>query len=415
MLITINKWFEMMGQSAVPNQVVIQLIALAIIVLSAYIANFIVKGIVLKAIKTVFKATKSNWDDIFLEKQVFHRMVNLVPALIIWRFVPEVFPSKVMTGSSFASTCQTVMLIVMLFIAIRTINAFFAAFEEIYDQFDISKRVPIKVFIQAIQIIQYIIAVIFFVSIVAAIQPAKILAGLGALTAVTMLVFKETILGFVAGIQLIVNDMVNEGDWIEMPAYGADGDVIDISLMTIKVQNWDKTISTIPTSALTTNSFKNWRGMSDSGGRRIKRAISIDMNTIKFCNSDMLNRFKNIEYISQYIDQKQDDVTKFNVDNKIDETNLVNGRRLTNIGTFRAYCLAYLKNHPKIHKEMTFMVRQLAPTESGVPIEIYVFSKEQDWVVFEDIQAGIFDHLLAVIPEFDLKVFQKLNNIQIVK
>jgi miniconductance mechanosensitive channel len=232
------------------------------------------------------------------------------------------------------------------------------------------------------------------------------LSGLGALTAVLLLVFKDTILGFVAGIQLSANKMVAVGDWIEMPKYGADGDVIDVALTTVKVQNFDKTITTIPAYALISDSFKNWRGMFQSGGRRIKRAVHIDMQTVMFCNEEMLARFAKIQYISEYIQRKKEELEKHNAKHQVDNSNLVNGRRMTNVGTFRAYVTEYLKNHPKIHRELTFLVRQLAPGESGLPIEIYVFTNDTEWAHYEAIQADIFDHILAVLPEFDLRVFQ---------
>jgi miniconductance mechanosensitive channel len=221
-----------------------------------------------------------------------------------------------------------------------------------------------------------------------------------------MLVFKDSILGLVGGIQLTANNMVHIGDWIEMPKYGADGDVIDISLTTVKVQNWDKTISAIPAYALISDSFKNWRGMSESGGRRIKRSINIDMNTVKLCDPMMLDKFRRIEHIAEYIDAKQSEIDEYNAAANIDNTEMVNGRRMTNVGTFRAYVVAYLKNHPKINQNMTFLVRQLKPTECGLPIEIYVFSSDKVWANYEAIQADIFDHILAVIPEFGLRVFQ---------
>jgi len=226
------------------------------------------------------------------------------------------------------------------------------------------------------------------------------------MTAVLMLIFKDSILGLVAGVQLSFNDMVRIGDWIEMPNFGADGDVMDITLNTVKVQNWDKTISTIPAYAMISNSFKNWRGMSESGGRRIKRSLSIDMNSIRFCTAEMIERFKKIQYITEYIEKKSIELESYNKEYNIDDSTLVNGRRLTNVGTFRAYIQAYLKNHPMIHKDMTFLVRQLKPTETGLPIEIYVFSTDQNWVNYEGIQADIFDHLLAILPAFDLRVHQ---------
>jgi miniconductance mechanosensitive channel len=221
-----------------------------------------------------------------------------------------------------------------------------------------------------------------------------------------MLIFRDAILGFVAGIQLSANRMVAHGDWIEMPKYGADGDVLEVTLTTVKVQNWDKTITTIPTYALISESFKNWRGMQKSGGRRIKRAVSIDMNSIRFCDEEMLERFGKIQYISDYIDSKKAELEAFNKAENVDNASLANGRRMTNVGTFRAYVKAYLLNHPMINKDMTFLVRQLKPTEFGLPIEVYVFSKDKVWANYEAIQADIFDHILAVVPEFDLRVYQ---------
>jgi miniconductance mechanosensitive channel len=221
-----------------------------------------------------------------------------------------------------------------------------------------------------------------------------------------ILIFKDTILGFIAGIQLITFNMVRQGDWIEMPSHMADGDVIDVSLATVKVQNWDKTITTIPTYALVSGSFRNWRGMSDSGGRRIKRSISIDITSIRFCDTEMLGRFKRIQYITEYVKRKLEDLSVYNSENQVDDSMLVNGRHLTNVGTFRAYLVAYLRNHPMISQEMTFLVRQLQPSERGLPIEIYVFSKRQEWARYEAIQADIFDHILAIVPLFDLRVFQ---------
>ncbi|MFA9407924.1 MAG: mechanosensitive ion channel family protein, partial [Candidatus Dadabacteria bacterium] len=237
-------------------------------------------------------------------------------------------------------------------------------------------------------------------------SPAFFLGGLGAMAAVLMLIFKDPILGLAAGIQLSANKMVRVGDWIEMPKYGADGDVIDISLTTVKVQNWDKTIITIPTFALVSEGVKNWRGMSESGGRRIKRPIFIDMTSVKFCTLEMIEKFSKIQYLSNYVLDKKKELSDFNEQRNIDNTVLVNGRRMTNLGTFRAYLVSYLRDHPKINKNLTFLVRQLDPGPTGLPIEIYVFSSDQVWANYESIQADIFDHVLAVIPEFDLRVYQ---------
>ena len=259
---------------------------------------------------------------------------------------------------------------------------------------------------QVIKIILVFVIGITVISFVVDKDPSKLLAGLGAMTAVLMLIFKDAILGLVAGIQLSANNMVHLGDWIEMPKYGADGDVIDISLTTVKVQNWDKTISMVPAYALVSDTFKNWRGMSESGGRRIKRSVNIDMSTIRFCDEAMLDKFRKFQYITEYIDSKKRELSEFNTAAQVDDSELVNGRRMTNIGTLRAYIIAYLKNNPKIHKDMTFLVRQLQPTTEGLPLEIYVFSNDTAWVNYEGIQADIFDHILAVVPEFGLRVFQ---------
>jgi miniconductance mechanosensitive channel len=221
-----------------------------------------------------------------------------------------------------------------------------------------------------------------------------------------MLVFKDTILSFVSSIQISSNDLFKIGDWVEAPQFGADGDVIDIALHTVKIQNWDKTISVIPTHKLIDSSFKNWRGMSESGGRRVKRSINIDMNSIKFCTDEMIGRYRKFDLIKQYIENKISDIDKHNTTKNIMDETLVNGRALTNIGTFREYISAYLSNHPKIHKDMTFLIRQLAPTENGVPIQIYIFINDTNWVSYESIQSDIFDHLLAISQEFDLRVFQ---------
>jgi miniconductance mechanosensitive channel len=226
------------------------------------------------------------------------------------------------------------------------------------------------------------------------------------MAAVLILVFKDTILGFVASIQLSANKMVNIGDWISMPDYNADGDVIDISLNTVKVQNWDKTIATIPTYALVSDSFNNWKGMEESGGRRIKRSLNIDMKSVGFLDSEQVEKFRKYHLLKDYITTKEKEITDYNKANKLDEDTVTNGRKMTNLGTFRVYLENYLHKHPKINQDMTFLVRHLQPSEMGIPMEIYVFSNDQAWANYEAIQADIFDHVLAVLPEFGLKVFQ---------
>jgi miniconductance mechanosensitive channel len=296
----------------------------------------------------------------------------------------------------------------MLIVGFLVLDALLNGVLGIYRTFDVATRVPIRGFFQVIKVVLAFVVGIFVLSILMGESPKFFLGGLGALTAVLMLVFKDPILGLVGGIQLTTNDMVHIGDWISLPKYGADGDVIDVSLTTVKVQNFDKTITTIPTYALISDSFKNWRGMTESGGRRICRSINIDVSSIRFCSPEMLERFRKIEFIREYLEQVEAEVAEFNATHKVDDTLKVNGRRLTNVGTFRAYVSAYLSHHPDIYTEgMTFLVRQLAPTEHGLAIQIYVFTKTTVWVDYEHIQADIFDHLLAAVPEFDLRVFQE--------
>ncbi len=289
-----------------------------------------------------------------------------------------------------------------------SINTLLSAVGDIYRMSRIKRADVLHGFIDAGKIISYIIGAIFIISIFSGMSPWGIISVFGGMTAVTMLIFKDTIVGFVASIQLSTTDMVRIGDWVEMPSYGADGDVISMSIHTIRIQNWDKTITTIPTYALVSNSFKNWRGMSDSGGRRIKRALTIDVNSIRFCDDNMLERFSSLRLLSNYLSTKEKEIEDYNRDLLPDseDTLLINGRRQTNIGVFRAYVIAFLKNNEQINQNMTFLVRQLPPTEHGLPLEVYVFSKDKRWAQYEDIQADIFDHLFAALPIFDLQAFQ---------
>jgi miniconductance mechanosensitive channel len=263
-----------------------------------------------------------------------------------------------------------------------------------------------KSYLQVLKLIVNIFGVIVIIAVLSGKSPFYLLSGIGALTAVLMLIFKDTILSLVSSIQISSNDLFKVGDWVEAPHFGADGDVIDIGLHTIKIQNWDKTISVIPTHKLVDSSFKNWRGMSDSGGRRIKRSINIDMNSVKFCSNLMIDKYKKFNILKEYLDSKLLEIDEDNSDKNVSHDTLINGRSLTNIGTFRAYIEAYLRNNANIHKEMTFLIRQLSPGTNGIPIEIYVFSNDTNWVSYEAIQSDIFDHLLAIIPEFGLRVFQ---------
>ncbi|MEE9372521.1 MAG: mechanosensitive ion channel domain-containing protein [Saprospiraceae bacterium] len=402
MLEILTNWIINQGLDLSTSSILARGLIFVLIFVLSLIAYLLTKHFILKWLATIISRTATQWDDMILKEKVFNRLAYLAPAIVIYMSISIPFSGY----DWLIALISGIVLIYMIVIGILALDAFLNASLAIYTTYDISNRIPIKGFIQIFKIIIYFTSGIFIISILLNKTPIYLFSSLGALTAVLMFIFKDAILGFVAGIQLSANRMVANGDWIEMPKYGANGEIIEIALTTVKVQNWDKTITTIPTYALITDSFKNWRGMSESDGRRIKRSISLDMNTIQFCTEDMLNRFSKIQYISNYIEKKKIEVQENNKLKQVDNSSLVNGRRMTNIGTFRAYVEAYLRNHPMINKEMTFLIRHLAPTEHGLPIEIYVFSKDQSWANYESIQANIFDHILAVVPEFDLRVFQ---------
>jgi miniconductance mechanosensitive channel len=301
----------------------------------------------------------------------------------------------------------TLINVYIVTVIVIVISSVLDAAHDIYNSYEISKTRPIKGFIQVGKIFLYVVYAIILITVIfLRTKGFGWLAGLGAFSAVLLLVFKDPILGFAGGIQLATNDMLRIGDWIEMPKYNADGTVIDIAITTVKVQNWDKTITTIPTYFLVSDSYKNWRGMQESGARRIRRHILIDLNSIKFCTAEMLERYSQYGYVADYIASTESELNKYNQEKKVDPGVMINGHRQTNIGVFRAYLTAYLKDNPYLHQDFSIMVRQLQPTESGLPLEIYAFSKEQEWERFEKIQSDIFDHVLAGIKFFDLQLFQ---------
>jgi miniconductance mechanosensitive channel len=382
------------------------LVALVILGLS-WLADFITKKLILRGIRTVAARSKTKLDDILIERGVFRRIAHIVPALIVYFTAAFVFKDYPV----FENIFERLALVYIVIMVLLAIDSFLNALHAIYLTMPVSEGRPIKGYVQVVKIIVYFIAIILIISILMKESPKVLLGGLGAMAAVLLLVFRDTILGFVASIQLAGNKMVSPGDWIEMPSHGADGDVIDISLNTVKVQNWDKTITTIPTYTLVSESFRNWKGMEESGGRRIKRSIRIDMNTVRFLDRETADKLKKIYLLRDYIETRQEEIRKYNEEHDFDATVLVNGRRMTNLGTFRIYVEQYLKNHPKVHKGLTMMVRQLQPTETGLPIEIYAFSNDQAWVNYEAIQADIFDHILAVVPEFGLRVYQQPSGV----
>lgn len=377
------------------------IIVIGIFIIS-YIVFLIARRIIVRILHEIAKRTETTWDDVMVERRVFHRLAYLAPAILIHSLMPNMLANY----ETWTLLLQGALKIYMVLIVIIVLDAFFNALIDIYQNFEIAKFKPIKGYIQIMKIVIYLIAGIIIISILINKSPVYLLTGLGAISAVLMLIFKDTLLGFVASIQLSSNDMLRPGDWITMSKFGADGTVVDINLTTVKIENFDKTITTVPTYSLISDAFQNWRGMQESGVRRIKRSVIINMNSVKFCTPEMLENFKKIHLINAYITETQQQLESHNASRDIDNTVLVNGKRQTNLGVFRAYLQAYLNSNEHLSKENTIIVRQLQPTEKGLPIEIYAFSNILEWDKYEDLISDIFDHVLAVVPQFDLQIFQ---------
>jgi miniconductance mechanosensitive channel len=380
-------------------------IAFLSILVLAWVANFLVKRFLVEVLRSLAKKTKTKLAEYLLQESFFLRLSHLAPAFVISSLSELVFAGYELFGGVIVVLVNLYLVIIALWVIDAAIDTLY----KLYEESKISSKLPLKGICQAVKIVANVTGIIFILSILLDKSPLYFFSGLGALTAVLLLVFKDVILGLVAGIQLTANNMVRKGDWVEMPKYGADGDVIDVALTTIKIQNWDKTITTIPAHAFVSDAFKNWRSMSESGGRRIKRSINLDLSSVRFLNEREVKSYEEIELLKDYLHKKRTDIGDRGLDLEKHglAAPLLNGRNLTNSGTFRAYCIEYLRAHPSIHKEgMTFLIRQLAPTEKGLPIEIYVFVNDVRWVEYEGIQSDIFDHLLASLPVFDLRAFQ---------
>lgn len=363
-------------------------------ILISIIAYFISKKYIIKIIHKLIFKTKSELDNTFIKTGFFEQLAHLVPPVIILYF-SQFYPQNI------SSSVSQIIKFWIAVVIIKTIDKFLSTTLEIYNTLEISKDKPIKGYIQLLKMIVYILGFIIAVCVLVGISPWGVLSGVGAFTAVLMFIFKDTILSLVASVQIVANDLFRVGDWIEAENFGADGEVIDIALHSVKVQNWDKTIVTIPTYKFMESSFKNWRGMEKSGGRRIKRSLFIDVNSIKFCNTELLEKLDKIEILKEYLKEKQ------KVVDTTDEITL-NKRKLTNIGTFREYIKRYLENNPNIDsKNFTFIIRQLQPTSKGVPLEVYAFSNKNKWAEYEAVQSDIFDHLLVALKEFDLRLYQE--------
>ena len=370
-----------------------------ILVLAAAASYLLVRVPLIGLINRAMERTRSKWDDVLVRRGVFNQLALLAPALILY-FGVAYYPE-------FSDIARRVILayvvVNLIFVASRLLSAGL----EIYRLYPISDKRPIKGYIQLAKLLAYIIGGVLAVCVLLDKSPWGILSGIGAMTAVLILVFRDTILSLIASIQLVANDLVRRGDWIEIPEFGVDGNVVDVALHTVKVRNWDNTIVTVPTYKLIDGSFKNWRGMSESGGRRIKRSLLIDQTSVRFCDEEMIERFRRIRRLEPYLEAKETELGEANAKLDAGGTLELNRRALTNLGTFRAYITAYLDENTKVRKDMTLMVRQLPPTPDGLPLELYLFSNDTNWVNYEGIQADIFDHLLAVLPYFGLRVFQR--------
>jgi len=391
-----KKLIENLQNIDIENPYVASLIAIFV----AYVLFLITNQIILRSIAKIFRKTSTKFDDVLLEQKVFNKLPYLIPLIFLYS-IRDIVP--------FFKLVDRFIIALIALIILISLNALINAINDVYKKSRFSEKLNIKSYTQVVKLIINSVGIIITAALLAGKSPIYFLSGIGALTAVLILVFKDTILSLVSSVQISSNDLFKIGDWIEAPQFGADGNVIDIALHSVKVQNWDKTICVVPTNQLINSSFKNWRGMSESGGRRIKRSIKINMKSIKFCSNSMIEKFKTIYLLKDYIEEKLTEINDHNNDKKLDETDIVNRRSLTNVGTFRAYIKFYLKNNAKIHNDMTFLVRQLAPQSDGLPIEIYVFSNDTNWVNYEAIQSDIFDHLLAILPEFELEVFQNLT------
>tara|TARA_Y100001980_G_C14551872_1_gene335590 strand:+ start:116 stop:1336 length:1221 start_codon:yes stop_codon:yes gene_type:complete len=386
---TLNNYFR----DIINHNIYFVLVALIIISLTFLLSKYFFSTL----LKNLLRKTKSKYDDLLIDKGFLKNFSFYPPLVILYLLLQMKFGSVDLINRLYNAS--------FIIISTRLTISLVEILNSIYSSSKFSGQVNIRSYVQVLKLFVYLLAAILVVSIFLNQSPLYLLSSIGALTAVIMLIFKDTILSFVSSIQITSNDLFRLGDWVEAPQFGADGDVIDIALHTIKIQNWDKTISIIPTHKLVDSSFKNWRGMTNSGGRRIKRALNIDLNSVKFCDSNMVKKFLKISLLKDYLEAKINEINQYNNQQKISDS-LINGRSLTNLGIFRIYIQKYLNKNTNINKDLTFLVRQLAPNKYGIPIEIYVFSSDTNWIKYEQIQADIFDHLIASIKEFDLNLFQ---------
>ena len=378
---TITMWLQQLGVQPESMGTVHRIVAVAGILLLAYVAHWLCRKVVVTTVKKLTSKTQNKWDDYLFNDRVLNDFCHMVPPIVITALIPFAFPNEPMTLAFVLKICWIYITIVV----VRLICTFLTSLYTISSEHEKLKERSMKGFYQMMKLIVICVGTIIIISTLIDKDPVKILTGLGASAAILTLVFKDTIMGLVAGVQLTANDMLRPGDWITMPKYGADGSVLEVTLTTVKVQNWDKTISTIPPYALVNDSFQNWRGMRESGGRRVKRSINIDMHTVRFCTPEELETFRKEEWMQGFE---------------------ATGKEEVNLYVFRHYMEHYLRTHPKVNQNLTLMIRQLQPTAEGMPIELYFFSDGTEWIPYERLQAEVFDHLLATVHQFGLKVFQ---------
>jgi miniconductance mechanosensitive channel len=377
-------------------------LGIALLVVACWLAQWLTRRVLVVLIERLILRSQTDWDDVLHEQKVLERLAGVVPAVVAWygiAWVPGI-------GETAEAVVGRVAFAAILVVISRSLLALVTAVNEIYSRDPENASRPIKGYIQVVQILVSIITAVLVLATLLDRSPLIFLSGLGAMTAVILLIFRDTILSLVASVQITGNDMVRVGDWIEMPQYGADGDVIDVALHTVKVQNWDKTITTIPTHKLIADSFKNWRFMTLSGGRRIKRAVHVDLASVRFLGDAETERFAGSALLGEYLRERREAIEADLARGDRDPTVDPDVRRLTNLGTFRIYMDRYLRAHPQIHLGMTLMVRQLASGENGVPLEVYCFTRTTDWDEYEGIQADLFDHFMAIAPQFGLRLFQ---------
>jgi miniconductance mechanosensitive channel len=381
-------------------------ILLSVTIFTAFLVHYIIRRILLSIFMRFSSKTKTHFDDLLLKNKAPKNIAHIIPLIFTLKFIPIIFKDFPYFENFVQKGFQVFTIILVLWIVrslLNTIKDYLKTLPNLRDK-------PIDSYIQVFMIFAWAIGILSAFAIITGIEFIKFITTIGAASAVIILIFKDTILGFVASIQVSINDMVRIGDWITFEKYGADGDVIEINLSTVKVQNFDMTITTIPTYALISDSFKNWRGMTDSGGRRIKRSLNIKLDSIHYITNEELDSFKKIQSITNYLETRQTDIDAFNTKNNINKELLLNGRNMTNIGVFRKYIETYIENHSGTNKEMMVMVRQLAPETQGIPLEIYAFSSDKRWQNYEYIMSDIFDHVIAAVPYFNLEIFELPSN-----